>query len=87
MSEFEASMERLNAAFNDVAQAIQAELPAIWGAAVEAYGMDDTQTLVTLLAARNAPGFGAKSLVEVAREHGEQSVIDYLDAVGQGIFV
>ncbi|MFN3701728.1 MAG: hypothetical protein ACK4VI_09465 [Alphaproteobacteria bacterium] len=87
MSEFEASMERLNAAFNDVAQAIQAELPAIWDAAVEAYGVDDSQTLVTLLAARNAPGFGGKSLVEVAKEHGEQSVIDYLGAVAHGVYV
>lgn len=79
----------LKNAFDAVKDQIAQTYPAIWGRACAICMDDKTKTVDTDAAVRfllQSPrvGFGTKSLIDVADEHGQQSVLDYIAHVEYG---
>ena len=81
----EKSLDDLKAAFDAVAHEIEGAYPRVWGKAQEMYG-NDARASVQFLIASHAPGFGDKSLLDVAQEN-EQDAVDYIEAVMAGVYM
>ncbi len=80
----EHALRDLKIAFDTVAHEIEAEYPRLWDEARKRF--QNENDCVKVLTARNAPGWGDKSLIEVAVEHGEDAVIEHFAALDAGGF-
>lgn len=88
----ENAIDNLQSAFDAVADQIQEKYPAVWEKALTLYtneekGVVDTDSAVRFLIEENYAGWDGKPLVQVADEHGEEAVINYIEAVNAGIYI
>lgn len=81
----------LHAAFDAVADQISESYPQIWKKVSGIYsnenGEVDTDACVNFLISDSHVGWGGKSLIDVAKEHGEEAVEDYISAIDAGVYM
>lgn len=81
----------LQAAFDAVAEQISETYPQIWAKTMSVYtnenGEVDIDACVNFLISNNHVGWDGRSLIDVAKEHGEQAVENYISAIDAGVYM
>jgi len=78
------AFNELKAAYDKVAHEIELAHPALWARLYDWYG-DDTEAKVLMLRMKPHPRFGDKSPLEAADEFGDDKVINFMDALDEGV--
>ena len=81
------ALNDLKAAYDKVAHEIEAKFPKAWAKANEMFG-GEIVGAVHMLSKKPTPAWGTEvSLLDVAEKHGEDEVVNYLEAIMAGVYM